>query len=227
MASALAILGVVALVAALATLGVLVYRHEKKRQAAFADLASRLGLGYAHDGGHPTEEFRRLEGMRAPGHSHHLLDVLQGRYKERDVWCGDLRYVVEHGSGKNRSQSTHYRGFAMARVPASWPGLTIENEHIGLKIADALGADDIDFESEEFSSKFWVRSGDRKFAHDLIHPRSMELLLANRGWHWEVRAGWLAIWKQDRHKPEAIQPELDLVCAFLALVPSYVAEARG
>lgn len=206
----------------LGAIGYLVYRHEQKRRAAFAALATGLGLEYQHDLGGPGDDLRRLEAFRPGGHGHRLLDVVKGRYRERDVMSGDLKYLVTQGHGKTRSTTTHYRGFTMMRVPPDWPWLTLEAEHIGLKIADALGADDIDFESEEFSSAFWVKSADRKFAHDLIHPRAMEYLLANKGWHWELRAGWLVVWRKARHRPEAIQPELDLLVGFLALTPTYL-----
>lgn len=42
-----------------------------------------------------------------------------------------------------------------------------------------FGFDDIDFESVEFSRKFFVKSPDKRFAYDVIHPAMMEFLLAS------------------------------------------------
>jgi hypothetical protein len=44
-------------------------------------------------------------------------------------------------------------------------------------VAGFFGFDDIDFESSEFSSRFIVKSADKRFAYDVIHPRMMEFLL--------------------------------------------------
>ena len=43
--------------------------------------------------------------------------------------------------------------------------------------AGAFGFDDIDFESAEFSKRFYVKSPDKRFAYDVVHPRMMEFLL--------------------------------------------------
>jgi hypothetical protein len=48
------------------------------------------------------------------------------------------------------------------------------------RIAGVFGFDDIDFESEEFSRKFHVKSRDKKFAYDVCHSRMMEFLLATK-----------------------------------------------
>ena len=47
------------------------------------------------------------------------------------------------------------------------------------KITEFAGFNDIDFESAEFSRKFYVKSPDKRWAYDVIHPRMMEFLLAS------------------------------------------------
>jgi hypothetical protein len=51
------------------------------------------------------------------------------------------------------------------------PSLLIRREDIGDKLIGGLGFDDIDFESEEFSRDFWVKSDNRRHAYGVIHPR--------------------------------------------------------
>ena len=46
------------------------------------------------------------------------------------------------------------------------------------KVSEFVGFDDIDFESAEFSRKFYVKSHDKRWAYDIIHPLMMEYLLA-------------------------------------------------
>ena len=53
--------------------------------------------------------------------------------------------------------------------------------------------DDIDFESDEFSRKFYVQSSDRKFAYDVLHPRMMEFLLQTTPPMIDVEGGALCL----------------------------------
>jgi hypothetical protein len=55
--------------------------------------------------------------------------------------------------------------------------LFIRRENLFDKVAGFLGFDDIDFESAEFSDRFIVKSRDKRFAYDVLHPRMMEFLL--------------------------------------------------
>lgn len=216
------ILVLVLILVAIVIGGIVAYLAEKRRREEMTLLAARLGLVYVPDAGRPNDDLRELAAMRPGGHGHRLVHVLRGRWKERDVLVMDLRYKVKQG----KSTVTKHRGVALVRVPQAWPWITIEPEHFGHKLVDALGADDIDFESQEFSDAFWVRGDDRRFAHDLVHARAMEYLLARREWRWEVRGGKLALWREERFRPEEIEPALEIVSGFLDLVPSYVA-AKG
>jgi hypothetical protein len=45
------------------------------------------------------------------------------------------------------------------------------------KIGEFFGGGDIDFESAEFSRRFYVKADDRRWAYDVIHQRTMEFLL--------------------------------------------------
>ena len=70
------------------------------------------------------------------------------------------------------------------------PDLLIRPEGFFDKVAGAFGFDDIDFESEEFSRAFFVKSSDKRFAYDVLHPRMLELLMAERN-----AAGATNVWR--------------------------------
>ncbi|HUT59218.1 MAG TPA: hypothetical protein VNA25_15320 [Phycisphaerae bacterium] len=57
--------------------------------------------------------------------------------------------------------------------------LLIRPQALADKVAAALGWEDINLESAEFSRRFHVSAPDRRWAYDVIHPRTMELLLAS------------------------------------------------
>lgn len=163
------ILVIVALVAA--------YRAAERRRQELAALAAQLGLRFtAADRRGFDEAFRHS--VFSTGRSRRAYNIVDGRLEVAgaafDVTMGDYRYTVQQGK-----HSTTYRfSFLIMRPP--WPGvpdLEIRPEHLGDKIMGAIGFDDIDFESEEFSRKFMVQSRDKRFAYAVVHPRMMEYLL--------------------------------------------------
>jgi hypothetical protein len=59
------------------------------------------------------------------------------------------------------------------------PQLFIRGEGFFDRIASAIGFDDIDFESVEFSEQFIVKSPDKRFAYDVVHPGLMDFMLSS------------------------------------------------
>ena len=163
-----------------AVIGGLIYASvvsERKRRLILKALARNIGLGfdpgidrllhrsYAHSvfqKGHSRQAKNNLFGiMTLAGHSIH-------------VRMGDYRYVTGHG----KHRQTHRTSFALFHLPfAGTPDLLIRKENIGDKMLGGIGFDDIDFESEEFNRAFWVKSENKKYAYDVIHPGMMEFLL--------------------------------------------------
>jgi hypothetical protein len=108
------------------------------------------------------------------GHSRYAENIITGPWNGQEVTCFDYHYTT--GSGKN--QSHHSFSGAILRSPIPLRPLTIRKEGVFDKIGEFFGADDIDFESAEFSRTFYVKSPDKKWAYDVIHQRMMEYLLA-------------------------------------------------
>lgn len=144
-------------------------------------------------------------------------NVVRGTYRGYDVlWC-EYRFIVSTG----KSSHTVTYGLAVAHLPSPWPELTIVPEGLEHKIGQLFGGDDIDFESDEFSDRFWVRSEDRKFAYDLLHPRAMEHLLATSWDRWHVRDQHVCLWKKAAPYASEVKTALDELAGFLDLVPSF------
>ncbi len=153
------------------------YLGAQKRREALAALAGRLGLTF--DPGDNRALHRRFRHSAfQKGRSRRGYNALYGTMtlagRPVYVHMGDYSYVT--GSGKSRQ--THRISYATFQLPfVGTPDLLIRKEGIGDKLVGGLGFDDIDFESEEFSRAFWVKSGDKRFAYDVIHPRMMRFLL--------------------------------------------------
>jgi hypothetical protein len=102
------------------------------------------------------------------------------------------------------------------------PELVIGKEGLFSKVAQAFGYDDIDFESHEFSRKFCVRSGDKKFAYDVCNARMIEYLLSNTDLTIEIEGDALALSFGSRLAPEKIEPNLNRLITIRSLMPDYL-----
>jgi hypothetical protein len=194
------------------------YRAGKKRQEALFQLAQSLGLDF--NVGDPFNLPGRLGNISAfsRGHSQEASNVLYGVYGSREVVAFDYEYVT--GSGKNRT--THHFSACVHSLECAFPRLMIRPEGFFDKVADVIGFEDIDFESEEFSRKFRVTSDNRKFAYDVCHPQMMEWLLANRGWHVEFAGGCSVLMTDSRWSLEEFRAALDFTVKFFEMIPEFV-----
>ena len=156
----------------------------KNRREALAALASELGWRFdpARDT-HHDDEYSHF-GVFRQGHSRAAFNTLIGRLEiaghPYEAKMGDFTYKVTQSTGKSTTTHTYHFSYAILHLPyVGVPDLLIRREGFFDKIAAAIGFDDIDFESAEFSRKFLVKSPDKRFAYDIIHQRMMEFLLGD------------------------------------------------
>ncbi|UCD49146.1 MAG: hypothetical protein JSW27_16625 [Phycisphaerales bacterium] len=195
---------------------------QKRREAMFA-LAHRLGLRFDQSKDRDlARRFQFLDKLRQ-GSNRYAFNTLSGSYQDHDVTAFDYHYETHSSDSKGRRQTHHhYFSFFVLRLPTTFPELTIGPEGFFSKIAQAVGYDDIDFESHEFSRKFCVRSKDKKFAYDVCNARMIEYLLANPDLVIEIELDSLAIAFNRRLKPEQIEPNLQRLVAVRSLMPDYL-----
>ena len=214
---------IVGVIAVVVVLGVLGYLGAKKRREAMMALAAKLGLRF--DPGKDWDLARRydfLDKLRA-GSNRYAFNVLSGTCQGHGVTAFDYHYETHSTDSKGHRQTHHhYFSCFLLHLPASFPELVIAREGFFSKIAQAVGYDDIDFESHEFSRRFCVRSPDKKFAYDVCHVRTMEYLLANDDLTIEIEGNVLAITFSSRLDPERIEPNLNRLMALRSLMPEYL-----
>jgi len=209
-------------VALFIVIGVFGYISSMKRRQAMMALAARLGLNfYPRKDRDMARRYRFLDKLRA-GRDRYAFNTLTGGYQDNDVTVFDYHYKT--GSGKNTHH--HYLSFFFLKMPASFPELVIAREGLLSKIGQALGYDDIDFESHEFSRKFCVRSKDKKFAYDVCNALMIEYLLSNDDLSIEIENNILAISFNRRLSPERIEPNLNRLIAVRSLLPDYLFAGR-
>ena len=90
-----------------------------------------------------------------------------------------------------------------------------------LSVGGGWGGKKVRFESEEFNKRFTVRTDDAKFASDVIHPRTMEFLMARQPPGFRIQADVMRF-SVDKHDTELIGFCADFAHEFFARVPSFV-----
>jgi hypothetical protein len=213
------------------------HRQAQARVQALGDLAGALGLAFqpGRDSSH-DERYRTFEIFRR-GHSRAAYNTLQGTLQIAGSSCrtvmGDFIYKVTSSNGKTTTTTTHHFSYLVVHLPlANVPDLLIRPEHIFDKLGSALGFDDIDFESAEFSRRFFVKSPDKRFAYDVVTPAMMEFLLARRdAGAIDIEQGMLALSDGTRRwTAKQFRERVAFADGFLSLWPEHVArelQSRG
>ena len=140
---------------------------------------------------------------------------------------GDFCYTTVTRNSKGGSSKTrHHFSYLVIRLPfRSTPEVRIRREGLLDAITQAVGFDDIDFESEEFSRKYYVTSTDKRFCYDLLHPRALEYFLAIEPPELiEIKAGRLCVTDGVRRWTiDAFKKRMTWARHFVTLWPEHLA----
>ncbi len=221
----LIIVAVIALVAVGAYLG---HLAAKKRMEAMEALARELGWRFraSKDSDH-DERYAQFEIFRR-GHSRVAFNTMEGDLEiDGRVYpanAGDFRYRVTRSTGKSTTTTTYRFSYLIVHLPfRNVPDLLIRPEGLFDKLAGVFGFDDIDFESEEFSRRFHVKSPDKRFAYDVVHARMMEFLLRRRGPAIDIENRRCCLSDGSRRwSPEEIKTHIAFLREFFGLWPEHV-----
>ncbi|HTL51445.1 MAG TPA: hypothetical protein VL860_02595 [Planctomycetota bacterium] len=206
-------------------IGAIIYGYiaNKKRMEALGALAAQNGLRFQEGRGAATLNYDVFE----QGDNRYAENTLTGTWKDRPVQMGDFHYETQSTDSKgNRTTTHHHFSYCHLLIAnARFQGLFIRPEGFFDKLTALVGFDDIDFESAEFSKKFYVKSPDRKFAYDIVSPRMMEFLLA-RPWFtiYISDFGILVLAGSGTWSAEEFASRADFATEFLGLIPDYVWE---
>jgi len=108
------------------------------------------------------------------GHSKRASYGIGWRHQGIDLTMFQWQYTV--GSGKN----SHTYFFKVAMMPADFNArgyIFLRKERFFDKIGGVFGFNDLDFEDQEFSDKFYVKAQPQRFGYDFFNPKMMELFL--------------------------------------------------
>jgi hypothetical protein len=197
------------------------------RREAMAALAARLGWHFdpREDRDH-DDEYAHFEIFRR-GSSRRAYNTLSGHLeidgRTFPAKAGDFSYAVTSSNGKTTTTTTHRFSYLILHLPLQAPDLLIRREGLFDKLAAFFGFDDIDFESAEFSRRYCVKSKDRRFAYDVVHPRMIEFLLAHEAPSIDIENGRLCLSDgSSTWKPEQFERQLAFARQFFDLWPEHL-----
>lgn len=223
-------------IAVIALIGVAIYfahLREKQRTEALAAVAAQLGWSFSPDREYGYDTLHPKIGAFNRGHTRFAHNLMRGEARfeipgspavHLPTVGGDYHYQITTSNGKNTQTTTYRFSFLLVRLPVGVrEDLTIRPESIFDKIKAGIGFDDIDFESAEFSDRFYVQGSDKRFAYDLIHPRMMEHLMETDPLPIAISRGHLCYTKGNgRWEPEEFGRHLHWLEGFFAHWPRHL-----
>lgn len=224
----LGILIVAVVVAVGAALAIYSHRKERERQAALAALAARNGWQF-NPGDDPDHGGKYGHfAIFSRGHSRRAYNTLSGTMDlgrwSVPVRAGDYLYKVTTSNGKTTTTTTYRFTYLIVELPfGAVPDLSLRPEGFLDRVAQAFGAADIDFESEEFSRRYVVKSSEKRFAYAVLHPKMMEFLLDGPARAMEIEFGRCCISDgKTRQSAEEIEATIAWSRRFFQLWPDYL-----
>lgn len=152
--------------------------------------------------------------------------VATGHIGNWSVRVFEYSYLDVRGRGVDEIEYSRVRRFSVCAVtlPRDRPLLEVHPENLGSRLAGHVKmTQDIDFESEDFNRAFVIKSPDRKFAYDVLHPRVMQVLLdGGRKLVWRIDANHLVSWVEEEFSAEAMAQRVTTLCRALDFVPPFV-----
>ncbi|MHC5054299.1 MAG: hypothetical protein ACYTKD_06235 [Planctomycetota bacterium] len=200
------------------------YYLERIRREAMAALAARLGYDFSAGDPWDIPDRHDFTDLFSRGHSRRAWNVINGERDGVRVMLFDYRYTT--GSGKNKS--THSRTPVVLEMPGQdFPGFYLRREGFFDKVAAAVGFDDIDFESNEFSKRYYVKCADKRFAYDVVNARQMEFLLELDDMNVEMAGDSLVFHLESKLEPDGLEWLHGAALEFVSNIPGFALERTG
>jgi hypothetical protein len=164
-------------------------------------------------------------GLTTAGFGHTTEKVIRGSNEGLPIEAFIHRWKTQHtetytdsdGRTQTRTVTDNHSEIVTAiSMPFSFPMLSVGGGWGGKKVR---------FESEEFNDRFTVRTDDPKFASDVIHPRTMEFLMAVQPPGFRIEDNGMRF-SVDKHDTQLIGFCADFAHEFFGRVPSFVWKDR-
>jgi hypothetical protein len=215
----------VVVIAILAVVASMLYYNYRRGQALMAFAASQ---GWTYVDEVPELEARWDGDPFGKGDRRQTDNAIRGSYQGFDLAAFEYSYETHTTDSKGQRSTTTHRYSVVALLTGSpLPGLSVSPEGGISRMFGRLFNTDIQLESEEFNRAFTVTCDDRKFASAVLHPRTMEALLAYRDVDWDIRGGDFVSLDSGNLDPTTITRRCDAMLTVLHGVPDFVWDDLG
>lgn len=210
---------------------VLAHRAEMAKRAALQAVADARGWRYDHARDRSLASRLAHFSPFARGQNRYAQHTLSGTLdisgRPFRIWTGEFHYQVTRSNGKSTSTSHYFFSYAVLELPfEAVPEMSLRTEHLFDKLTQAMGFEDIDFESAEFSRRFRVKGADKRFVYDVVNPEMMSFLLSAFPCPIEIERGrFLLSDGTTRWKPDQYPGMVDWAIRFFELWPRHVLHA--
>jgi hypothetical protein len=201
----------------------------RKRREALQAWAAGHGLAFDPSNAYDFDDRlgREFSCLRTGDHRH-ANNIMQGRLDGRPVLAFDYHYET-HSTDSKGNRQTHHHSFSAVAIGPPFPlkDLLIRHETLFDKIGAFVGGGDINFESAEFSRKYYVAATDRKWAYDVLHARAIEFLLGRPEFSIQFGEQWALAWNGSDFDAAGFEAAAGNLAGLFDLLPEYVLKQYG
>jgi hypothetical protein len=213
-------------IVAVIALAIWSYQRNQKRVKALQQHALAYGWAYV-----ARDDRQWMRWQQAPfndGFDRRATNVLTGHHRGHDMVAFDYTYKTRttDSKGNSSTQTHHYRVCALA-MPTWLPTLEVGPENVLTRIGNVLGGHDIELESEDFNRRFRVRANDRKFAYDVLSPRTIGKLMAMPPFRWRIDGQTIVSWDVGRLEIPDLLARLAALATVVDGIPDFVWHDNG
>lgn len=198
-----------------------------KRRKELQQWATARGLSFDPGRDHGYDSRYSAFDCLRKGDNRFAYNIMEGRFQDRPFAGFDYHYETHSRDSKGRRQTHHHRFSAVilgSDVPLN--PLFIRPEGFFDKVTEFFGLDDIDFESAEFSRKFFVKSSDKRWAYDVLHSRAMEFLLSQPMFTMQFDRDCVIAFRSSTFSPPDFEAAAMVVHGILERFPEYLVKQQ-
>jgi len=218
----------VLIVAVIAIAGYFGYRSwqaEQKRRELLMMWATNSGFSYVVEDDSWCARWNATP--FGEGDHRKARNVITGTHKDRTFVAFDYTYETHSSNGKGgQTTTTHHYVVTSLQLPTYLPQLQVTPENMMTRLGNAVGLEDIELESEDFNRRFRVHASDRKFACDVLTPRTMQMLLSRPATSWRIDGSDIFTWRDGRLSPAMCLATTRQLQDIVDGIPSFVWHER-
>lgn len=220
----LVVLATILIVAVIAAIRIRTYilrqMAKDRRQKELSEWARSRGFDYSATEALMKFRCQPFECLQK-GDYCHSYNVMEGTSGNRRVRAFDHHYYSETEPGRDKDH--HYFSAVVIETDLPLLPLTIRPRGPLDEVTEFIGFEETGFESAEFSQKFFVKSPDRRWAYDVVHQKTMELMLAHPHFLIDFQGSQIMVYYHDRmFSLEEFESALKVVTGILDNLPESV-----